>query len=237
MSGEWLLIRGSGVVAFALLTLATAWGLLVSTKLLGRLVKAKSLTWFHESLGIGALLATLLHVGVLSVHDFLDFTWLELLVPGASDWKPVAVAMGTGALYGLVLVSVQRGDQEAFRERGTSFVDRFPKHAASPPIIYGLVDGALRRNDVREAQAWTQRLLRDHAESEYGTDALLSAFASVGRVWVGPLAGVLAESIGWPTFFIVSTVAALPALAMLWWLRAPVRALEVDPATAAASDD
>jgi PAT family beta-lactamase induction signal transducer AmpG len=56
--------------------------------------------------------------------------------------------------------------------------------------------------------------------------ALLSAFASVGRVWVGPLAGVLAESIGWPTFFVVSTVLALPALAMLWWLRAPVRALE-----------
>ena len=35
--------------------------------------------------------------------------------------------------------------------------------------------------------------------------ALLSAFASVGRVWVGPFAGVLAQSIGWPTFFIVST--------------------------------
>jgi PAT family beta-lactamase induction signal transducer AmpG len=57
--------------------------------------------------------------------------------------------------------------------------------------------------------------------------ALLSAFASVGRVWVGPLAGVLAESIGWPSFFIVSTLAALPALLMLWWLRASVRALEV----------
>jgi PAT family beta-lactamase induction signal transducer AmpG len=56
--------------------------------------------------------------------------------------------------------------------------------------------------------------------------ALLSAFASVGRVWVGPLAGVLAESIGWPAFFIVSTIAALPALLMLWWMRASVRALE-----------
>lgn len=67
--------------------------------------------------------------------------------------------------------------------------------------------------------------------------ALLSAFASVGRVWVGPLAGVLAESIGWPAFFIVSTAAALPALAMLWWLRASVQALEVDPATAGAADD
>lgn len=59
--------------------------------------------------------------------------------------------------------------------------------------------------------------------------ALLSAFASVGRVWVGPLAGVLAESIGWPHFFVVSTVLALPALGMLWWLRAPVRQLDVVP--------
>jgi PAT family beta-lactamase induction signal transducer AmpG len=59
--------------------------------------------------------------------------------------------------------------------------------------------------------------------------ALLSAFASVGRVWVGPLAGVLAETIGWPVFFLVSTVVALPALLLLGWLRRPVEALEVDP--------
>ena len=67
--------------------------------------------------------------------------------------------------------------------------------------------------------------------------ALLSAFASVGRVWVGPLAGVLAQSIGWPAFFIVSTVLAAPALLMLWWLRASVQALDVDPSTAGAVDD
>jgi len=41
---------------------------------------------------------------------------------------------------------------------------------------------------------------------------------------------VLAESIGWPAFFIVSTLMALPALVMLWWMRATVRALEYDPA-------
>jgi hypothetical protein len=100
-----MLIRGSGIVAFALLTAATIWGLLVSSRLLGRLVKAKTLTWFHESLGIGALLATLVHVGVLSIDDYLDFTWPELLVPGLSDWRPMAVAMGIAALYGLLLVS------------------------------------------------------------------------------------------------------------------------------------
>lgn len=67
--------------------------------------------------------------------------------------------------------------------------------------------------------------------------ALLSAFAAVGRVWVGPLAGVLAESIGWPDFFIVSTAAALPALWMLWRLRGAVRALEVDPSETAGAED
>ena len=66
--------------------------------------------------------------------------------------------------------------------------------------------------------------------------ALLSAFAAVGRVWVGPLAGVMVESIGWPSFFVVSTVLAMPALLMLWWLRAAVVELEVDPDTPTADD-
>jgi PAT family beta-lactamase induction signal transducer AmpG len=66
--------------------------------------------------------------------------------------------------------------------------------------------------------------------------ALLSAFASVGRVWVGPLAGVLAETIGWPPFFILSTVLAAPALVMLLWLRRTVDKLEVDPRGAVADD-
>ena len=105
MSVEWLLIRGSGVAAFALLTAATIWGLLVSSKLLGKLVKAKPLTWFHESLGVGALIATVVHVVVLSTHDFLDFSWTEILVPGVSDWRPLAVGMGIAALYGLVVVA------------------------------------------------------------------------------------------------------------------------------------
>lgn len=63
--------------------------------------------------------------------------------------------------------------------------------------------------------------------------ALLSAFASVGRVWIGPLAGVLAESIGWPHFFIVATVLSAPALLMLWRLRGPIRVLEGESADAA----
>jgi PAT family beta-lactamase induction signal transducer AmpG len=66
--------------------------------------------------------------------------------------------------------------------------------------------------------------------------ALLSAFASVGRVWVGPLAGVLAQSIGWPTFFIASTLVALPGLALLLALRRPIVMLD-SPRPAGKGDD
>jgi hypothetical protein len=104
MNVEWVLIRGSGIAAFALLTASVVWGLLVSTKIVARLVKAKPLTWFHESLGIGALLATLVHVAVISMHDFLDFTWAEILIPGRSDWKPLPVGFGIFAFYGLMVI-------------------------------------------------------------------------------------------------------------------------------------
>ena len=63
--------------------------------------------------------------------------------------------------------------------------------------------------------------------------ALLSALAAVGRVYVGPASGVMVDSFGWPTFFMLTVVTALPGLVLLWWLRADVRALgSVRPGTA-----
>ena len=61
--------------------------------------------------------------------------------------------------------------------------------------------------------------------------ALLSALAAVGRVYVGPASGVLVEAFGWPTFFILTVLAALPGLLLLYWLRPEV--IELDAAGAA----
>jgi PAT family beta-lactamase induction signal transducer AmpG len=53
--------------------------------------------------------------------------------------------------------------------------------------------------------------------------ALLSALASVGRVVLGPIAGLVAGW-GWPVFFAVSCGLALPALLLLWSIRPTVEA-------------
>jgi len=49
--------------------------------------------------------------------------------------------------------------------------------------------------------------------------ALLSAVAVIGRVFIGPVAGVIVEHFGWVNFFICALLTSLPGLFLLWWLR------------------
>ena len=56
--------------------------------------------------------------------------------------------------------------------------------------------------------------------------ALLSALASLGRVFVGPASGFLVDTYGWLLFFLVTFLAAIPGLILLWKMRENVESLE-----------
>ena len=106
MNLTWYFIRGSGLVAYALLAGSVVWGLMISSKVFGRAVKAKGLQWLHESIGLAALLATVVHIVALNLDEFIEFTWVDILVPGVSDWNPLAVAFGTVAFWTMTIVSL-----------------------------------------------------------------------------------------------------------------------------------
>jgi PAT family beta-lactamase induction signal transducer AmpG len=59
--------------------------------------------------------------------------------------------------------------------------------------------------------------------------ALLSALASLGRVFVGPASGYLVEGLGWVVFFFVTFLAALPGLGLLLLMKKNIRGLERSP--------
>lgn len=148
----------------------------------------------------------LMAFGVLQAASNLGFWWLAL--------------HGAGALPGLTLPAFDWG---------------FVQLARPTPVDGGLllVVAAENLSGGMGTAAFVAFLMALCNQRFTATQfALLSAFASVGRVWVGPLAGVLAESIGWPSFFVLSTVLALPALAMLWGLRRPIRSLDAGPPAA-----
>jgi MFS transporter, PAT family, beta-lactamase induction signal transducer AmpG len=48
--------------------------------------------------------------------------------------------------------------------------------------------------------------------------ALLSSLAGVPLRTLGAGSGFLAEALGWPGFFLLTTAAALPAMALMLWL-------------------
>jgi PAT family beta-lactamase induction signal transducer AmpG len=55
-----------------------------------------------------------------------------------------------------------------------------------------------------------------HTATQY---ALLTALAAVGRTYLSAGAGFLAASVGWPAFFALCAVAAIPGLVLLAWLQ------------------
>ena len=55
-----------------------------------------------------------------------------------------------------------------------------------------------------------------HTATQY---ALLTALAAVGRTYLSASAGFVAEATGWPLFFMICMLVALPSLILLAWLQ------------------
>ena len=159
----------------------------------------------------GALLGGMLMIGLGLWRALLAFGLLQMASNLGFWWL---AATGKGSLGLLVLPAFDWG---------------FVKLAAATPVDGGLLMVIAFENlsGGMGTAAFVAFLMSLCSQRYTATQfALLSAFASVGRVWVGPMAGVLAESIDWPVFFLVSTVAAVPGLWLLMVLKAQVRALE-----------
>ena len=55
--------------------------------------------------------------------------------------------------------------------------------------------------------------------------ALLSSLSALGRVFISPTSGFLQVAVGWPVFFFITTLIALPGLALLWRLRNDINSI------------
>jgi predicted ferric reductase len=102
----WYIARSTGIVAWVLIAAAVIWGLLLSTRLLDGHPAPKWLLDLHRFLGALAVAFTGLHLLGLFADSYTSFGPADLLVPFASAWKPLPVALGVVAMYLLVAVEV-----------------------------------------------------------------------------------------------------------------------------------
>ena len=165
---------------------------------------------------VGALLGGALMLRLRLARALLAFGLLQMLSNVGFWWLAVH---GKGALPGLTIPAFDFG---------------FVK-LAQPTAVDGGLLLAVASENLASGMGTTAFLafLMGLTNQRFTATqfALLSAFASIGRVWVGPLAGVLAEAIGWPAFFLVAMAMALPSLVLLKLLWRPIDALDARQGT------
>ena len=110
MSGEmsWYVARAGGFLAWALSAFSILWGLLISSRALGKRISGPRLLDLHRFIGGLSVVFVAVHILGLRVHHFqgVRFGFRELFVPMASSWHPGAVAYGIVAMYLLIAVEI-----------------------------------------------------------------------------------------------------------------------------------
>lgn len=101
----WYAGRATGFVAYVALWASLFTGSLVSARGVEGLLSRKWLMEFHQQWSLAALVSVAAHVIVLVAHTYSDITLSGALIPYTSHVMRVPIALGTVALWGLVLIA------------------------------------------------------------------------------------------------------------------------------------
>ncbi|MBM3658691.1 MAG: hypothetical protein FJW95_04220 [Actinobacteria bacterium] len=102
----WYVSRSTGIVSWGLLLASMLWGVLSATRVLGRRARPWWMLGVHRFLGALAVVFVVVHVGALILDGYTSFGLVDVLVPFASEWKPLPVALGVVGLYVLLAVEL-----------------------------------------------------------------------------------------------------------------------------------
>lgn len=113
----WLALRGTGLVAWALLTCTVVWGLLLRTRLVtvGSPLRMFEMHKWLGALGLGFLVV---HLVTVFLDPSIHFSVVNILVPFTAAWRPVAIAFGIFALYFMIPVSIIGRIRQKLGKRG-----------------------------------------------------------------------------------------------------------------------
>ena len=102
----WYVARAGGLVSWYLLAASVIWGLLLSSKMLGRIGNRRWLLDLHRFLGGLGVIFVGVHLTGILLDTYVDFGLREVLIPFTSTWRPGAVAWGIVAFYVLIAVEL-----------------------------------------------------------------------------------------------------------------------------------
>ncbi|HEU4612044.1 MAG TPA: ferric reductase-like transmembrane domain-containing protein [Kofleriaceae bacterium] len=151
-TAPWLFTRAAGITAFVALALDVIIGLLVSTRTSGALFAKGAAVELHRWLSPLALGLVLGHVGLLLADGYIRFDALDVLVPFASSYRPVAVGIGVVAAYLALVIHASF----ALRKRLGARTWRRLHYLSFVALIGAALHGVLAGSD--SGNAWVRAL-------------------------------------------------------------------------------
>ena len=102
----WYLSRSTGLTSFVLLTAATALGVAATQRALAHPSWPRFATQrLHRNVSLLALVFLAVHLTATILDGYVDISWWSVVVPGASSYRTLWVALGTLALDLVVLIT------------------------------------------------------------------------------------------------------------------------------------
>lgn len=98
-SAYWYMARAGGIVSYVLIWFSVVWGLVLSTKITGKLIPAPITYGLHEFLSILAVVFAVLHAVVLLGDEYIKFNVFHLIVPFTAPYEPLWTGLGVIGLY------------------------------------------------------------------------------------------------------------------------------------------
>jgi predicted ferric reductase len=102
----WIAARALGVTAYLLLTLQVGLGLVLShPRNTAEWRKTRQVFPWHEMITVFVWAFLILHIVLMAIDPWAKVGWLGAFVPGLSQYRTPAVAVGTVALYAMVFTA------------------------------------------------------------------------------------------------------------------------------------
>jgi hypothetical protein len=140
----WIVLRAAGVGAYLMLFASVAFGLVATTAPFGKRIAKQSAILIHQFFSTVGLVLLGIHIGGLLIDSYMHFAPRDVLVPGATTYRPIPVALGIFAMYAMVMVLVSSWT----RRRYSSKLWRRLHMAAAPAFALTLLHGVFAGSDA-----------------------------------------------------------------------------------------
>ena len=139
----WIILRAAGIGAYLMLFFSVAFGLVATSAPFGKRIAKQSAILIHQFMSTVGLVLLGVHICGLLLDRYIHFGPTQVLVPGTSSYRPVAVAIGVVGMYSMVLVAVSSW----LRKHYSAKVWRALHMAAVPAFVLSMLHGVFAGAD------------------------------------------------------------------------------------------